>query len=284
MSQSTANAASILRPEEVQTLVVEPVIRQSIATQVSTPVTIASKDTRFPILKADPDSGWVAEGAEITVDDAEFDELEVTPKKVAAITTLSTELATDSSPEAQAVLGSALVRSLVAKIDSAYFGNTVTNGPNGLGSLTNRQLVLAGVTPANTDAFLEAISLAETVGANVGAWVTDPATALALAKLKKQTGSNEPLLSTDAASPTGKLIAGVPVYTSPYVPTSPARRVWGIPKAKSFVVIRKDTTVDVDKSAFFTSDRVAVRAIARVAFAFPHQEALVEVRLAAPGS
>jgi len=284
MSNTTVNAAAILTPEQVQSLVVEPVTRQSIATQASTPVFITSKDTRFPILKSDPDAGWVAEGAEIDVDDAEFDELEVIPKKVAAITVISSELATDSTPEAQEVIGSALVRSLVSKIDSAYFGNTITNGPSGLGSLTDRQLVLAGVTPSNTDAFLEAQSLAENVGANISAWVTDPTTALTLAKLKKQTGSNEPLLSTDAASPTGKVIAGVPVYTSPYVPTTPARRVWGIAKSKSFVVIRKDTTVDIDKSAFWTSDRVGVRAIARVAFAFPHQEALVEVRLASPGS
>jgi HK97 family phage major capsid protein len=284
MSTSTTNAAALLTPEQVQSLVVEPVTRQSIAFQVSTPVSTSSKTVRFPILTADPDSGWVAEGAEIGVDDAEFDELEVTPKKLAAITVISTELATDSTPEAQEVIGASLVRSLIAKIDTAYFGNTVANGPSGLGSLTNRQLVLAGVSPTNTDAFLEAISLAETAGANVDAWVTDPATALLLAQLKKQTGSNEPLLSTDAASPTGRTIAGVPVFTSPYVPTSPARRIWGIPKAKSFAVIRKDTTVDVDKSVFFTSDRIAVRAIARVAFAWPHQAALVEVRLAADGS
>jgi HK97 family phage major capsid protein len=282
---TTVTAAAILTPEQVQSLVVEPVTRQSIAFQTSTPVSTNSKEVRFPILTADPDSGWVAEGAEISVDDAEFDELEVTPKKVAAISVISSELAVDSTPEAQAVIGDGLVRSLRAKIDSAFFGNTVTNGPSGLGSLTNRQLVLAGVTPTNTDAFLEAISKAETVGATVDAWVTDPATALALAKLKKlESGSAEPLLSTDAASPTGKMIAGVPLFTSPYVPTSPARRVWGIPKAKSFAVLRKDTTVDIDKSVFFTSDRVAVRAIARVAFAWPHQEALVEVRLASPGS
>jgi len=281
---NTVTAAAILTPEQVQSLVVEPVTRKSIAFQVSTPVPTQSKEVRFPILTADPDSGWVAEGDEIGVEDAEFDELEVTPKKVAAISVISSELAVDSTPEAQEVIGDSLVRSLTAKIDSAFFGNTVTNGPSGLGSLTNRQLVLAGVSPSNTDAFLEAISLAENVDANVDAWVTDPATALALAKLKKGSASNEPLLSTDAASPTGKTIAGVPVFTSPYVPTSPARRVWGIAKAKSFAVLRKDTTVDIDKSVFFTSDRVAVRAIARVAFAFPHQQALVEVRLASPGS
>ena len=43
---------------------------------------------------------------------------------------------------------------------------------------------------ADLDAFAEAISLAETVGATVTSFVTSPATALALAKVKTGTGSN----------------------------------------------------------------------------------------------
>lgn len=284
MSQTSTNAASILRPEDVQALVVEPVTRQSVAFQVSTPVPTNSKEVRFPVLTDDPTAEWVDEGDELNVDDAAFDDLVVTPKKIAAITAVTSELATDSSPEAQAVIGEALVRSLTAKIDSAFFGNTVAHGPAGLKSLAGVQLVLAGSTPANTDAFLEAISKAEQVGSQLNSWVTDPDTALYLAKLKKQDGSNEPLLTTDAASPTGRLIAGVPLVVSPHVTpkVSPAPTIWGVPKVRSFAVIRKDVTVDTDKSAFWTSDRIGVRAIARVAFGWPHEAALVEVRLAAP--
>jgi HK97 family phage major capsid protein len=286
MSQSTINASSILRPEDVQALVVEPVTQQSVAFQVSTPVPTESKEVRFPILTDDPTAAWVDEGEELNVDDAQFDDLVVTPKKIAAITAVTSELATDSSPEAQAVIGDALVRSLTAKIDSAFFGNTVAHGPNGLKSLAGVQLVLAGSAPSNTDAFLEAISKAEQVGSQLTSWVTDPDTALYLAKLKKLDGSNEPLLTTDAASPTGRVIAGVPLVVSPFVTpkASPAPTIWGIPKTRSFAVIRKDVTIDTDKSAFWTSDRIGVRAIARVAFGWPHEAALVEVRLASPGS
>lgn len=286
MSQTSTNAASILRPEDIHSLIVEPVTRESVAFQVSTPVPTNSKEVRFPILTDDPTAAWVDEGDELNVDDAEFDDLVVTPKKIAAITAVTSELATDSSPEAQAVIGEALVRSLTAKIDSAFFGNTVAHGPYGLKSRAGVQLVLAGAAPKDTDAFLEAISKAETVGSQLTSWVTDPDTALYLAKLKKQDGSNEPLLTTDAASPTGRLIAGVPLVVSPHVTpkAAPAPSVWGIPRARSFAVIRKDVTVDTDKSAFWTSDRIGVRAIARVAFGWPHEAALVEVRLASAGS
>jgi hypothetical protein len=35
--------------------------------------------------------------------------------------------------------------------------------------------------------------------------------------------------------------------------------------------------VAVDRSAFFTSDRVAVRVVLRVSFAFPHEQAVVKI-------
>lgn len=286
MSNDTTNAASILRPEDLQALVVEPVTRTSVAFQVSTPVTTASKEVRFPILTADPAADWVDEGEELNIDDAEFDDLVVEPKKVAAITAVTSELAVDSSPEAQSVIGEALVRALTVKIDTAFFAATTAHGPVGLKSLAGAQLVLAGAAPTNVDAFLEAISKAEQVGTTLTNWVTDPDTALYLAKLKKQDGSNEPLLTTDAASPTGRVIAGVPLVVSPYVTpkVSPHPTIWGIPKTRSFAVLRKDVTIDTDKSAFWTSDRIGVRAIARVAFGWPHEAALVEVRLDDDGS
>jgi hypothetical protein len=45
-------------------------------------------------------------------------------------------------------------------------------------------------------------------------------------------------------------------------------------------VVRRDAEVQADRSVFFTSDRVAVRATCRVGFGFPHTAALVRVRLA----
>ncbi len=45
--------------------------------------------------------------------------------------------------------------------------------------------------------------------------------------------------------------------------------------------VRCDAEVKADRSAFFTSDRVAVTAICRVGFGYPHTAALVRMRLAA---
>jgi HK97 family phage major capsid protein len=203
------------------------------------------------------------------------DGLSVTPKKLAGLTVITNELAADSSPAALQVVGDGLVRDLERKLDSAFFGNTVTNGPNGLGSLTTT-VIDAGDTWTNLDAFEGAKSAAETLHTNVTAFVTNPATALALASLKEQTGSNKPLLGADPTSPTSRVIGGVPLYVSPDVATNV---VWGIPMQHSLLVYRQDASVVTDTSVFFTSDRVAVRATLRASFGFTYPLGFVKINI-----
>ena len=136
-----------------------------------------------------------------------------------------------------------------------------------------------GASYADTDPFATALSKAETVGAQITSWVAHPQTLLDLSKLKIGTGWNLPLLGADPTSPTKRSILGVPIYWSPAVDQG---CVWGIPKAKVFVVIRSGTSVVADSSAFFSSDRVSIRCTMRVAYAFPHAQALI--RIGAGGS
>jgi hypothetical protein len=42
-------------------------------------------------------------------------------------------------------------------------------------------------------------------------------------------------------------------------------------------VVRQDAQVESDRSVFFTSDRVAVRATLRVGFGFPSPAAIVKI-------
>jgi HK97 family phage major capsid protein len=274
MTQLTTNASSLLRPEQVSALIVEPLSKESTAFQVSTIARTTSTQYRFPVITGDPDSSWVPEGSEIPADDADVDELLVTPKKVAGLSVISNELAQDSSPEATAVIGQRLVNSLKRRVDSAWFAAATANGPNGLGSITPTT-IYGGAAYGNVDPFIEAIAAAEGVGAQVTSFVMHPDTALELATLKKATGSNESLLQPDPAKPAGRVIAGVPLVTSPDAPNDGS--VYGIPKALSFVVLRTDVVVALDSSAFFTSDRVACRVTMRVGFAWPHEAAVIRV-------
>ena len=188
---------------------------------------------------------------------------------------MSNELASDSSPAALGVVGDGLVRDLRRKIDSAYFGNTVTNGPSGLGSLTTSTATNGG-SWATLDSFEAAKSAAETLHTSISSFVAAPATALALSTIKEYStaGSNKPLLSADPTQPTSRTISGVPLYVSPAVA---ADVVWAIPQAHSLFVLRQDASVVTDSSVYFTSDRVAVRATLRVSFGFTYPIAIVKV-------
>lgn len=279
MSLTSTGGAAILTPEQVEALVIRPLQADSVATQASTIINTASSSTRIPIVGADPTTGWVAEGAEISASDPTLAEIDVTVKKLAGLTAITNELAADSNPAAQSVVGEGLVRDLRAKLDAAFFAaTTATNAPAGLGTLAGVSTIEAPAAFGNLDDFAEAIAAAETLGRTITSFVANPADALALSVLKDQTGSNRPLLQSDPTLPTRRLILGVPLLVSAAVTPG---TVWAIPAAQSYVVIRTDASVVVDSSAFFSSDRLAVRATLRVGFAFPHAAAISKITLTA---
>lgn len=276
MASTTSTFGPILTPAQVADLVIQPLILQSIAGQILTPVSIGEHSYRIPLVTADPSASWVAEGAEITTSDPTIDELDVTPSKLAGLTVISRELADDSSPAAQDVIGQGIVRDLSRKTDQALFTATTTNGPGGLPGVSGISTVSAGAAYANVDAFSDAVFTSELHNGEVSAFVTNPATAMALSKLKTGSALNTPLLQADPSQPGKRQILGVPLLTSPYVATA-LNVVWAIPKAATYFVVRQNAEVEADRSVFFTSDRVAVRAIVRAGFAFPNPPAIVKI-------
>lgn len=110
----------------------------------------------------------------------------------------------------------------------------------------------------------------------VDAFVANPATALKLATLKQfgTAGSNVPLLAPDPTAPASRVIAGVPLLTSPTIGND---IVWALPKARIVVALRQGATVEPDRSVFFTSDRTAVRAVVRVSWGFTDPAAVAKI-------
>jgi len=176
------------------------------------------------------------------------------------------------------VVGRGLARDIARKIDAAYLGNTTTNGPSGLASLTGSSganVIDDGTGGAvfveNLDVFQEAISNGETHGMPVTAFIAAPADVLALAQLKDQEGSSRPLLGVDPTQPTRRTIQGVPLLSSPQ---ATAGTIWAVPRDAVMIVQREGTEVVTDSSVYFTSDRVAVRATMRVGFGFVNPPAI----------
>lgn len=267
-----------ISPDAISALITLPVEKESIAAQVATVVPTTATRTHIPLVTADPSASWVEEGAEIGASDPTIDDIVVEPSKIAGLTVITNELAADTSPAAAGIVGSGLSRDIARKIDIAFFGSKGASAvqPDGLEDLTGVTDIAAGTAWANLDPFAEAIANGEGLGAPVTAFVANPADALILATLKESTGSNKPLLSPDPTSPTRRLLQGVALFVSPGVT---AGTVWGIPRDRAFVVRRNDVDLQIDRSAYFTSDRTAIRATMRVAFAFAHVAAIQKINL-----
>jgi HK97 family phage major capsid protein len=94
--------------------------------------------------------------------------------------------------------------------------------------------------------------------------------------LKESTtaGSNRALLQADPTAPATRVVSGVPLLTSPSIGND---IVWGLPKARIIVALRQGTTVESDRSVFFTSERTAIRATVRVSWGFLDPAAVVKI-------
>lgn len=278
----TTNGHSILADPATSELFVKQAAPASIALTISDTRytnTESNNAYRIPIVKADPNASWVAEGAEITPSDPTFGEITSPYYKVGALAVASSEIVDDAREDEQLTVMNGLMRDIARKIDAAYFtthaGNP--NQPKGLEDLTEATNIKTPTTAwQNIDPFIEAIYKATQQGAEVTAFAANPEDAWLLSQLKDQQGSNRPLLGPDPTNPVQQVIQGVPLYVSRHVTKG---TVWAIPRTRSVIAVRRDVQVASDFGAFFTSDRIALRATMRAAFLFPQPEAIIKIEL-----
>ncbi len=272
MAVLNSGLAQAYTPEEFGALIDKVVAAKSITFQAGTVIQTGSETIRFPVLTADPAVGWYAENTQIALTDPGTDELVITPKKVAGLTQISNEAAQDTNPAVANTVANALARSISKKVDAAYFGNTVTNGPSGLLSLAGVNVIDTGtITLVTLDAFHEAKAAALADGATLTHFLLSPDVALALAKAKTGTDSNQGLLDNVGD---GVTLAGVPVLVSNDIA---AGNAWGVDASQIYVVQRTGTTIVTSTDAAFDYDAVQVRATARISWGFANPAGVVRL-------
>ncbi|TXR56473.1 phage major capsid protein [Quadrisphaera setariae] len=276
---ATTKTFAALTQQQIYTLIVEPVQAQSVALQVCTRVPISKPSLRLPKIVDTGTAAWVEEGAAIPISDAAADEDEVTPKKVAGLRTITSELADDSDPAAVQQVGATIVTAIALEVDRAFFGPTQPSpAPAGLRSIgADANALVLPKTLVNVDPLLAAIAHGRDVGAPVTSFVTSPALALELATLKDASGSQRGLLQPDPTQPDRNVVGGVPILTSPFVE---AGDVWAIPASRTFGVVRKDAKVEASTEFLWANDSVSVRGIMRVAFGMVSPSSISRIRRA----
>lgn len=272
MAVLNSNLQTGWTPEDYGKLLDLVIAEKSAAFQAGTVIRTDNETIRFPMLKADPAVGWYLENTQISLTDPTTDELVVTPKAVKGLTQISNEAAADTSPAVADQIGKGLARNIAKKIDAAFFGNTVTNGPSGLLSLAGINVVDTGtVTLTSLDPFHEAKAAALADGADLSVFILAPDVALALSKAKTATGSNQGLLDNVGD---GVTLAGVPVLVSTDVA---AGNAWGLDGSQVLVVQRTRTQITRSTEAAFDFDAVQVRGTTRVGFGFANPAGVVRL-------
>jgi HK97 family phage major capsid protein len=253
---------------------------KAVAARVCQLFSTAREKVAFPTWVSDPAVGWYNELDEITEADGDSDEVVVTPSKTAGLTLLSNELVNDSDPAIASQVAHALARQISEAIDTAFFANTTSKGPNGLLSLSYTAVDTGTITAvASLDLFIDARFAAEAHGAKISHWLMTPAIAKQLAKIKTATSYQTTIL--DLARPSagpetsgdGLVIAGIPVITSTHVDSSTL--AWGIDGTQQRYVSRQGTTVQPFDS--ITNDGKYLRAISRVGLGFLNPAGVVRL-------
>ena len=88
MTLTTGTAGPLLTPEQVESLLIKPVLTASVALNplCSRVLRPTAPSVRLPAVTADPTAAWVAEGAEIPISDLTTAEVDVVTSAVRAAT------------------------------------------------------------------------------------------------------------------------------------------------------------------------------------------------------
>jgi HK97 family phage major capsid protein len=122
-----------ITPEQWAGYVLEHLSSQSVVlASGATRVTTGQKVVHIPRVTADGSAAFYGELEEIGPGDPTGDELVLTPKKCAALTTLSDEAVSDSSPSVLDAVGTAMTRAVALVCDRAFLTGADPKGPQGV--------------------------------------------------------------------------------------------------------------------------------------------------------
>jgi HK97 family phage major capsid protein len=230
----------------------QSVVLASGATRIDT----IYREVHVPRVKTDGVAEWFGELETLNVGEPTGDELVLQPKKVAALTTLSQEVVSDSSPSVLDAVGTAMTRCVALKADAGILTGAGGKAPTGVYGQAGQHVVSAAIT---INALIEASGLIAGVGGQAKACYLNPVdhTALMLSKDKNE----RPLLGPDYTGGPASTVYGLQLWQTPAIAKGTALVA---DPAQIVVAVREDAQVAVSADVMFTSDASVARVIARL--------------------
>ena len=222
-------------------------------------IPVVGRTASIPRVLTDGQATWTAEGAEITSNAPTGDVIQLVPKKLGNVVTLTSESLEDAPVSELDAVGDALTRSVATAIDARAFSNTAASATAPAGLLTYGLQALAGAV--TIDNIIRAIGVVEEVGGTANAAFVNPGDLTDLRLVKDAAGSNRPVLEPDLQTAGAVSIGGARLFSTPALPAGTA--IVG-DAAQIVVGVRRDIRVEFSGDAKFTADSVAAKVTARV--------------------
>lgn len=279
MRDLTHATAEPIEPDDLRTVLIEHFREHSVVAASGVPIVPTDKKAvKWPILTGDVDVAFYDELDPITESDPELDEFEVPVKALKALVRTSSEAAEDSEPDLLQLLADNLNIAMVLKGDRALLSASTATEPKGFNGFIN----IAGTQSIAVDGAMSWDHVIKAVGllveANVPgpyAVLMGPRPAVALDLLKEEAGSNKYVGRPDGIPP---------VYTTGWLPVTPGEdpdpdtttAVVYAP-AQQMIVVRREVTVEIDRSQEFSSDAILARGRYRLGLGVPHPTSIVKL-------
>jgi HK97 family phage major capsid protein len=231
-----------------------------------------------PMLKGSATSGWVAENAALTLSDAQFGKVPLSPKHVGAIMELSRNMLMQSSPDVEMIVRDDMGQKLGETVDKAALIGGGTNEPTGILSDTNVTAQDAWVPTSAWETILQLLELVQSDRDENVAFVTNPSVERYL-RAKERHVTDETNVVSQMVMERPNELAGYPLRKTTLLPktfgtgsdASPLIcGVWSDLILGYWSVL--DVLVNPYESTAYSKGNVQIRAMLTMDLAIPHPE------------
>lgn len=278
---SSGSSAAAFLPQQQASTYFDHLRANSVVLESGPRVLTTNRESlKVPKLTSGVSVSMVAEGDPIPTSDPAMDAVELTPKKLGVITRATNEALDDSEPDLRRVIADNHVRQAAVHLD----GQLLEGDGSGANLTALRHMAAPSTAVNGTPHFDDVIDAIEAVERNSGrpsAIFMAPRTWADFKRI--QDADSRYQLTPDPSQDQRLQLFGIPVYVTGNISTDfdddgdgVAEESWiGVVDLEQLVVARRqDVRVSVSEDAFWDTDEVGIRSVARFDVAPVHTDAI----------
>ena len=268
-------AGGFLVPEPLEDAIIELREQFGVFRRNAAKITMGNGRMTLPRVSGEVTAYYVSEGSTITASDMAVNQVTLDAKKLATLTTMSSELSEDSVVSVSEMLARSIAYTFAVQEDEAGFNGTGTSATGGIVGLAGALEAGSKHTATSNDVFDDltlvdfesVIGKAKLFGRNQKWYISNPGYFASMVNLMNAVGGNSNVTLANGAPSLSFM--GYPVEIAPVLEddltgtTTKIACYFGDLSAGAFIGTRRGITLAIDSSLYFHQDVLALRATQR---------------------